>query len=363
MTTLEKLLTRYGRNVHSFMALEPGLECWFSSDGEGVLAYADRGGYWVAVGGPLGPENSRLKLAREFARAARSHGRKVVFCGVSHHFQVALATDFDWLKIGEQPVWFPDQWDACLARNGKLRNRIRRCLKQGMEVGELEPRALDRCEVCRLLDEWQGNHGLPPMSFMAKVDLFGHQHCRFYLAARQRGRLVGLGVAVPVYGRGGWLLEDLMIEPGHPGLGEALIDEFMRVAAKRGASMVSLGLMPLVGLGSKRHPWLTGLMLLGRQGLRAFYDADGLRRFREKLGPHVREPVYLVTPQPLDFWALRAVLMAFAGGWLPAYVVKAVRRAFRRGLPRRMRGSAKVPGQRKRPLLCSRLRAGAPTVR
>ncbi len=45
-------LAKHGRNLHSFMVLEPGLSVW--SQHVALVAYADRGGYWVAVG-PLRP--------------------------------------------------------------------------------------------------------------------------------------------------------------------------------------------------------------------------------------------------------------------------------------------------------------------
>ena len=48
---LLELVERYGRNLHSFMVFEPGLSIWFGEDS--AIAYTSKGGYWVAVGGPL----------------------------------------------------------------------------------------------------------------------------------------------------------------------------------------------------------------------------------------------------------------------------------------------------------------------
>ena len=58
---LLELLEKFGRNLHSFMVLEPGLSLW-STDDAGI-AYTERGGYWVAVGGPLCAPEQTLSVA------------------------------------------------------------------------------------------------------------------------------------------------------------------------------------------------------------------------------------------------------------------------------------------------------------
>ena len=61
---LLEALAKYGRNLHSFMVLEPGLSVWSKDDA--MIAYADRGGYWVAVGGPLCAVEDTLVVASAF---------------------------------------------------------------------------------------------------------------------------------------------------------------------------------------------------------------------------------------------------------------------------------------------------------
>jgi hypothetical protein len=55
-----------------------------------------------------------------------------------------------------------------------------------------------------------------------------------------------------------------------------------------------------------------------------------LYRFRAKLKPARWEPVYVVTDGPVNGFAIRAILMAFAEGWLPAFALRWLGRAIAR---------------------------------
>ncbi|WP_309707702.1 phosphatidylglycerol lysyltransferase domain-containing protein, partial [Armatimonas sp.] len=95
---LLEALAKYGRNLHSFMVLEPGLSVWSKDDA--MIAYTDRGGYWVAVGGPLCASEETLAVASAFRDSARKKGRKVVFFGVTRPLVERLNSSFDSLLVG-----------------------------------------------------------------------------------------------------------------------------------------------------------------------------------------------------------------------------------------------------------------------
>lgn len=328
---LKKLLTLYGRNVHSFQVLEPGLEFWFSSTGEGAVAYLDTGGYRVALGAPLGPDSKRLELSLEFDRDAQKAGRQTVFFGVSERYWQGLSgSGFDALKVAEQPLWEPAHWQECLSQNRRLRNRIRRCAREGVVIESQRLEQLNKSELEALCRSWQDGHTLPPMQFMTQLELSSQPDDRFYLTARKQGRLVGLAAAVPIYGLDGWLLEDLITERSAAhGLGEALIHHFMQEAAGRKARVVSLGMVILQGLDcleNRSHPLLRELLKVCKRLFKGLYNADGLRRFRDKLQPAYWESVYVVAPRRVGLLTLRAILMAFAGGWLPAFAWRTLKR-------------------------------------
>ncbi|MEW6283965.1 MAG: phosphatidylglycerol lysyltransferase domain-containing protein [Candidatus Eremiobacterota bacterium] len=325
-----ELLKRYGRNLHSFEVLEPGLRYWFSSLREGAVAYVDRGLHWVTAGGPLCAREHLAEVAAEFAREAGRRRRLTAFFGVSHRFVEQLDDRFDWLQLGQQPCWDPQRW----APGSKARNRIRHFTREGgtvRPVGWQELRAgSPLLERARELERtWVTAHPMPPMRFMVTLDLFSYAPERRYFAAEEGSRLVGLAVAVPVYGFGGWLLEDLLVDRGAAGgAAEALIDVFMRGAAQEGSTLASLGMVPLAGVEGyrdRRHRLLTWILLQCYRSFDWLYGFQGLYRFRSKLNPHFWEPVYVASHGRVSFLTVRAVLMAFAGGWLPVFAARAAR--------------------------------------
>lgn len=336
------LLERYGRNLHSFMILEPGLSLWFTDDA--AVAYASRGGYWVAVGAPLcAPERSEA-VAKEFGEAAHLAGCRVVFFGVTSAFVSRLQSRmFDSLKIGEAPSWVPSQWNQALGAAGKLRNRLSKARRDGItcrlvSAEDVENDPTLRSRFVAIADEWAESKALPPMGFMVTVELFQHAERRRYFVAEHQGNLCGFAVCIPVYGRNGWLLEDMILRPDAPGgCSECLIDGVMRRLSEEGAEFVSLGLVALAGLkGSEsetRHPLLSRFLRVSSRAMGWLYNFEGLYRFRKKLQPAFWEPVYIVSRDRITFFTIRAILMAFAQGWVPRFGVRVLGHWARKSIP------------------------------
>lgn len=335
------LLRHHGRNLHSFMVLEPGLSWWTSDAGDAAVAYVVRGGCWLAAGGPLCAPEQTLDVARAFAAAAGRSGKSAAFFGVSDRFlaRLAGAPEFDALPIGLAPLWNPSGWTAGLRKAEKLRNRLKRGARAGVTVRMADPEEVGaeplHSAMIALVDRWSEGRDLPPMGFMTTLELFGHAALRRYFLAEHEGALVGFAVAVPIYGRQGWLVEDLVLARTAPsGTSELLVDAAMRRFADEGAEVASLGMVALAGLDRtpSAHPRLVRLLATCSRRLAWLYDFDGLYRFRNKMKPTVWEPVYLVAAGRVTGWTLRAVLMAFAEGWVPAYALRAVGRWLRHRL-------------------------------
>jgi len=172
----------------------------------------------------------------------------------------------------------------------------------------------DREGPCRrgfeaLVARWLAQRAMPAMRFLVDVQLFDLAEERRYFVAERAGDLVGFSSAVPVYLRRGWLIEDLLRDPGAPnGTTELLVDAAMRALAEDGSTYVTLGLAPLTG---PVPSWL-GRM---RRWTSSLYDFDGLRAFKSKLSPDAWEPIFLAhAPGTSSLVAAWDVLAAFAGG-------------------------------------------------
>lgn len=324
-------LKQHGREATSFQVLEPDCRHWF--DGDGCVGYVDTGTAWVAAGSPVAREDRVGALARGFVEAAREAGRRAVFFGVEGTFREFEG--FAAVKIGEQPIWDPCGWAETLAGARSLREQLRRARARGVTVSVVEGRELegDGGARARALDamaqRFVDTRGMAPMGFLVDLQPRLHAEEKRYVFAERDGEVVEALTAVPVYARGGWLIEDILRGEGASnGCSELLIDAVMRVAAKEGSRYTTLGMVPLAGVDgwmravADKSAWL--------------YDFNGLQAFRARLRPRAWEPVYLAMPK--GTWSVTAViesLRAFARGSIVRFglatLAHRVRRA-RRGV-------------------------------
>jgi phosphatidylglycerol lysyltransferase len=144
------------------------------------------------------------------------------------------------------------------------------------------------------------------------------------VVAEREGKVVAFLASVPVYARGGWLLEDLLREPSAPnGTAELVVDTAMRALAAEGSRYVTMGLAPLAGA--------VGWLRLARDSTRALYDFDGVRSFKAKLRPQAWEPIHLAYPEGGSAnAALFDALAAFARGSLVRFGAETLMRRMSR---------------------------------
>ncbi|HEY8548698.1 MAG TPA: phosphatidylglycerol lysyltransferase domain-containing protein [Vicinamibacterales bacterium] len=316
------VLRRYGRDAVAFQALESGALWWHDApppDGTGAaVAYCAAGRSWIAIGTPLVEESACARAVRRFARAAAARGRRAIFFGVEG---LAPFDGFRHLLVGLQSELVPAEWPRTLRRSARLREQVRRARAKGVVVRsvraeELAPAAPLRREVERLRQVWLGSRPMEPMAFLVSVEPFHAPEEHRYLIAERQGRAVHFLSAVPIYGRRGWLMEDMLRDPAAPnGTTELVIDRLM--SEVDGDAPVTPGLTPLAG---EIRWWLR----LTRSASVALYDFEGLRRFRARLWPQCWRPVWLAWdrgPAPL---VLLDVLRAFAGGKLLPFAARSL---------------------------------------
>ncbi|HSD91178.1 MAG TPA: DUF2156 domain-containing protein [Kofleriaceae bacterium] len=317
------LLVQHGWNSTSFQILEPGFEYWFDGD-EACVGYVDTGGAWVAAGPPVAAPERIGEVLAKFVAAAEQHGRRVSCFGTEERF-TAIA-NWPAVRIGEQPVWAPGEWESIVKQSKSLREQLRRARAKGVVVEELAPAELEpghatRAELETLIHRWLASRAIAPMGFLVQVDPFTFPSERRYFVARRDGVIVGFLGIIPIYARRGWFFEDFLRDPTAPnGTIELLVDAGMRAALASGIELVTLGLAPLAGDVSR---WLRAARKIGR----ALYDFDGLRAFKAKLKPRSWDPIFLSYPNGQNsVAAIVDTLTAFSRGGLLRFGVKTLLR-------------------------------------
>lgn len=317
------LIKQHGWNATSFQVLEPGFHYWLDGD-DACVGYVDTGSAWVVAGAPIAPADRLAEVAARFSAAAAAQGRRVCCFGTEARFQEL--TKWPALRIGDQPVWAPRDWETGVRESKSLREQLRRARAKGvsvraLEVAELAPGHAIRTQLDALIARWLATKEIAPMGFVVQLDPFSFPEEKRYFVAMRDDAIVGFLAVIPIYARAGWFLEDLLRDPSAPnGTTELMIDAAMRAAGEAGVAHVTLGLAPLAGDVS---PWLR----FARRWGRALYDFEGLHAFKSKLKPRTWDPIYLAyQPRRSGMLAVVDALTAFARGGLLRFGIKTLLR-------------------------------------
>ncbi|MBV9494066.1 MAG: DUF2156 domain-containing protein [Acidobacteria bacterium] len=199
------LLRRHGWNATSFQVVELELRYWFDPEDDAAVAYYDTGFAWVVAGAPIASIDRCAEVTRRFADEARRRRKRIVFFAIEPRFLNSVPMRS--LAIGEQPSWDPRLWTERHRGHRGLKEQLRRARAKGVAVERIASEdaiGAMRPQLERIITRWLAARAMPPMSFLVAIQPFLFAEERRYYAGWVAGELVGLLVAVPVYGRNGW---------------------------------------------------------------------------------------------------------------------------------------------------------------
>lgn len=314
-----RLILQHGWNATAYQILNPGIQRWFSRDGNAVVGYVSYHGHRVVAGSPVCALEGLPEVIEEFEAQARLQGQSICYFAADERLAEALARRGPWdrLLLGAQPVWNPEDWPGILETKASLRGQLNRARNKGLQVLPLSHRqAQERGDLERCLKEWLGARGLPPLHFLVEPETLGRLWDRRVFVAELNGQPVGFLVLTPVPCRRGYLVEQNIRGTGAPnGTTESLLHAAMEYASSQGASYVTFGLCPLSHRAaldrSSQRWWLEfGLGWLRAHG-RRFYNFEGLDAYKAKFLPRAWEPIYAITSDrrvgPSTLWAIAGV--------------------------------------------------------
>ncbi len=318
-----ELVMTYGWNTTAYQILNPGLLHWFAPDVPAVVAYTQRHNVILVAGAPVCAADALPTVVTAFERFAGQQGCRVCYVGAADRMRDLLAgsREHSIIVIGAQPVWNPQGWDRLIESRRSLRAQLARARNKGLAIEERSfAEAGSSPELDRVLDEWLGSRGLPPLHFMVEPHtLHGVVADRVLLVARRAGSAVAFLLASPVAARNGYLIEQIARSPGAPnGSSELLIDGAMRRFAVDGRVYVTLGLVALssqAAAASVINPWWLRLMTtFARAHANRFYNFRGLECFRMKMSPASWETIYAISNERrFSLRTLYAIGAAFSG--------------------------------------------------
>ena len=321
---LLRLQTLYGYNPHSLISIAPGALVWSTPEIDGAIIYGEFGRVWLVAGDPLASFENMGELAQSFAAFARRKKRAVAFVPTSAEFaRLMTPADYTIVKVGASPYFDLKTWNPRGDSAKKLRAGVNQARRAGVEV-EVISESVDELlkrETAQLCMSWLSTRrSATTFGWLIALDPFLHSAYKKYFAARVNGKLVGFLAASPIPAREAWYLEDVLREPGAPqGTATLLVVEALSALKADGVRLATLGTSPFATNGtnevhSTEHPVIGRAMRLAAQKLGAFYNFEGLRRFKGKFVPSWWESEYAlgqrgaVVPPRVAYAIVRALV-------------------------------------------------------
>jgi lysylphosphatidylglycerol synthetase-like protein (DUF2156 family) len=289
---LLRLQAAYGYNAHSLVSITPGAITWTMPEVEGAIVYGEFGRVWLAAGDPLAKPEDLKTLVQGFMTAAAKARRIAAFVPATERFaREATQLGLSAIKIGAAPYFDLKTWQPCGNSAKKMRAGVNRALRAGVRIESIDEFNDDlKKETTELCLQWlKTRRAATTFGWLLALDPYLRAERKRMFAARdEHNRLVGLLAASPIPARDGWYLEDVLRGPDAPqGTADLLVFEALRRLKESGAAMATLGTAPLAKEGddvisTRDHPVIERALSLASKRLGAFYNFEGLRRFKGK---------------------------------------------------------------------------------
>ena len=263
----------------------------FFFDGEPRLGFRVTAGAAVALGPPVGPPETAPCVLHGFRDWCRQRRLRAVVCGLPADLTgAARDAGYNLTLAGAEAVLDPRRFHPRGRRWREVRAARNRARARGLRFRWITPEecAGRRREIDTVSQVWL--HTKRPIELRFAFGGAGallDPAARSAIAEDSHGRIAGFVTWVPA--RGGWMLELLRYRPGvMAGLADFLVADSLLAFRSEGCPYASLSGAPLADLDGA-SPWTLAAL---RRAARPLYDADGLRRFKQKFNP-TWTPLYL----------------------------------------------------------------------
>lgn len=331
----------HGYNAHSLVSIAPGARLWSCPQVDGAITYNEFGKVWLVPGDPLAHPDNVAELTRRFVEAARAEGRFAAFMPATARFaRQAAPLGLHAVKIAAAPYFDLTTWAPRGDRAKKARAGVNQARRAGVRVVEVSgaDETLKR-ETALLCRSWlKARRCAVKLGWLFELDPFQHAARKKFFTARDKaGKLIGFLAASPIPARDGWYLEDVLRLPSAPpGTADLLVVEALSRLQADGAKLATLGTSPLAREGDHdpeicEHEFVENVLRIITSCFSAFYNFEGLRRFKTKFAPSWWESEYILFPR--DVLApphlIRAFIQAIAPDGASNLIARQIGRAIK----------------------------------
>ena len=322
---LRKIVTHSSVSVAN-AALSGDKRLLFHPAGDAFVMYQVSGRSWIALGDPVGPAERCEELAWNFReRVDQAGGRAVFYQVTTANLPLYLDLGLSLMKIGEEARVRLADFALQGSARADLRQAHRRPERAGASFEILAPENLDALlpGLRRISDLWLEEKATAEKGF--SLGAFAENYLRQFPIALVRvgGAPVAFANLWPTASREELSVDLMRFSPDAPnGTMDYLFIELMLWGKSQDYRWFNLGMAPLSGLETRALApiWQRLGGFVYRHG-EAFYNFEGLRRYKSKFDPQW-EPRYLASPRGLQLPAVLLDLSTLISGGVRELLAK-----------------------------------------
>jgi lysylphosphatidylglycerol synthetase-like protein (DUF2156 family) len=319
------LLAAAGGNCSlSWMTTWAGNRYWFTSDGDGYIAYRPSAGVALALGPPVCPAAKEQEELAAFASYAAANGWTPCLYAVPERTRsTAAALGWATVQIAEDAVLDLDTLDFTGRRHQNTRTALNRAGREGIRAHWTTYAGAtpgEREQIEAISEEWIAGKGMPEMGFtLGGTEEMKDPAVRLLLAVDAHGTVHAVSSWLPIHEQGavtGWTLDIMRRRStGFRAAIEFLIASAALDLKDQGFHTLSLSGAPLArsGPGPARGSALDGVLRWLGSLLEPAYGFRTLHAFKARFHPRW-EALHLAYPDPA---ALPAIATALTRAYLP----------------------------------------------
>jgi phosphatidylglycerol lysyltransferase len=291
-----QLIKKYGTNPYSALLLYKDIAAFPLASAEGFIGYRNGRGMLLVVGEPVcAPEHYRVAM-QEFIDHCQDEKKSFIqICCGDTYKEAVKDLDLSAFCVGEDFIFDVSTYSPKGERAKPARWARNRAIRSGVSVKEYDP--------CKLPDPaLEAAFEAVAKRWMKKttrftphlidLNIFENRLCKRYFYAEVGGTPVAMISCLPIFGRQGYLLEDVIRDPAAPyGSIEYITLTILDSLKNDGWKMATFGISPRLdanGLrGTSRIFIKTGMWFADRM-----FRLHQLHHFRKKFHATYTEPFY-----------------------------------------------------------------------
>lgn len=308
-----RLAREHGRDSQDFFKLWPDKSYFFSPRQDCFLAYRVGGNFAVALGDPVGREESIEETLRGFAGMCRNSDWSFGFHQVGpDHLPLYLHLGLKKLKVGDEAIVDLAQFSLEGKTGSEFRGRNKQIEKLGIRAVRHEPPISEEVirQVKEVSDEWLQIPGRRERRFT--LGMFDPHYVRSttVLAAYDgEGRMLAFVNVIPAYRRGETTCDLMRRRVDAPnGVMDYLFVKLMLEQKERGMERFNMGMAPMSGFHESEEPTPQERAVhYFFQHMNFLFSFRGLRHYKAKFATRW-EPRYTIYRNVLELPMLALAL-------------------------------------------------------